>query len=122
MNKRESIDQIVALVTHYAEAVYNGDAEKLKETFHKDARMNGFMGDSLQLGTPESFFEEIANNPAMKDPFKATITHLAVTGNIATVIVYATGFFGEGIVEDHFQLIRDENNEWKIIAKCFTTL
>lgn len=97
----------------------------LKKVFHPSAIMTGYMGPDLMIATPTPFIEDVGSQPAMKDsgaPYKAEITHLVVTGNIAEATVYETGFFGDGTLEDHFHLIKDTEGQWKIVSKCFTTL
>ncbi|MBO0477421.1 nuclear transport factor 2 family protein [Vagococcus sp. DIV0080] len=119
---RKSIDEVKQVIDQYRTSVFSGDEKLLRKVFHPNAQMNGYMNSQLVLGTPELFFEEIGSKPAMKEPFKATITYLKVTGRIANVVLYATGFYGDGVVEDHFQLLKGPNGHWKIISKCFITL
>ncbi len=118
------VERVRAVVQRYIDATYQADIPALKSCFHKDARMTGYLGDMLLLGTPDPFFEDMGSAPSMEskgDPYKAEIRGLNVVGKIADAIVYETGFRGDGVLEDHFHLIND-GGEWYIISKNFTTL
>ncbi|EOH96277.1 nuclear transport factor 2 family protein [Enterococcus pallens] len=113
------------VVENYIGGTFTADTELLKSVFHPAAIMTGYMGSDLMIAKPTSFIEDVGSHPAMKEsgaPYKAEITNLKVTGNIAEATVYETGFFGDGTLEDHFHLLKDEKGDWKIISKCFTTL
>jgi hypothetical protein len=61
--------------------------------------------------------------PAMKEggvDYKATISGINVTGNVATATLKEVGFGGSLTFTDYFHLI-DDGNGWKIISKNFTT-
>lgn len=118
------VERVRAVVQRYIDATYKADIPALKSCFHKDARMTGYLGDMLLVGTPDPFFTDMGSAPSMEskgDPYKAEIRGLNVVGKIADAIVYETGFRGDGVLEDHFHLIYD-GGEWYIISKCFTTL
>lgn len=120
-----SEEKVKNVVQKYIKGTYTADIDMLKGVFHPNAIMTGYMGADLMIGTPEPFIEDIQSNKSMKElqsPYEAKITHLEVTGNIAEATVYETGFFGEGVLEDHFHLLKDKDGEWKIISKCFTTI
>lgn len=113
------------LVQNYIDGTFTANVELLQSCFHKDAIMTGYMGPDLVIATPAIFIEDIKSNPSMEskgDPYKADITELAVTGNVARATVKETGFFGEGALEDSFHILKDTDGKWKIISKCFTTL
>lgn len=123
MNNPE-IEQISSIMQQYIDGTYNADIPLLESIFHKDARMTGYLCDQLIIGTPAKFLEDMANQPSMKekgDPYKAEITSISVTGRIADAVVYETGFWGIIIIENHFNLIF-ENNKWQIISMNFTTI
>ena len=118
------VERVREVVQRYIDATYRADIPALKSCFHKDARMTGYLGDMLLVGTPDPFFEDMGSAPSMEskgDPYKAEIRALSVTGRIADAVVYETGFRGDGVLEDHFHLICD-NGVWSIISKNFTTI
>lgn len=117
------MEEVTAVIENYIEGTYKADLDLLKSTFHREARMTGYLGDRLLLGTPEPFFQDIQAHPSMfsnRDPYRAEIKSIVVTGRIASAVVQESGFFGEGRMETHFHLVR--NDGWKIISKVFTTV
>lgn len=99
--------EVKRVVENYIEGTYTADVEMLKNVFHPNAIMTGYMGPDLMIATPTPFIEEVGSHPAMKEsgaPYKAEITNLKVTGNIAEATVYETGFFGDGTLEDRSTL------------------
>lgn len=123
MNNPE-IEQISNIMQKYIDGTYNADIPLLESIFHKDARMTGYLCEKLTIGTPAKFIEDMANQPSMKekgDPYQAEITSISVTGRIADAVVYETGFWGMIIIENHFNLIY-EDNKWQIISMNFTTI
>lgn len=117
--------EIEAVLNNYMNGTFNSDLELLKSVFHPDAIMTGYMGDQLIIGDPTPFLEDIGSKPSMSSQgmdYKGEITRLQVNGNIADAVIYETGFYGAGILENHFHLLKDDKGEWKIISKCFTTV
>ncbi|MEG1857395.1 MAG: nuclear transport factor 2 family protein [Pseudoflavonifractor sp.] len=118
------VERVRSVVQRYIDCTYKADIPGLKSCFHSAARMTGYLGDTLLVGTPDPFFEDMGSEASMEskgDPYKAEIRALTVTGRIAEAVVYETGFRGNGVLEDHFQLLND-GGVWSIIAKNFTTI
>lgn len=118
------ISQVREVLERYIDGTYRADTETLRSVFHPQARMTGYLGDTLLLGTPEPFLQDMASAPSMQEtgaPYHAEIRDLSVAGRVASAIVYETGFRGDGVLEDHFHLIFDQG-KWSIISKNFTTL
>ena len=120
----KEVEQVREVVQRYITGTYKADVEMLADVFHPQARMTGYLGETLLLGTPEPFLQDMASAPSMEStgaPYHAEIRELTVTGRIASVVLYETGFRGDGVLEDHFQLLL-EDGKWSIISKNFTTL
>lgn len=120
----QEIEQVREVLQRYITGTYQADVEMLSSVFHPQAHMTGYLGDTLLLGTPQPFLDDMVSQPSMAStgaPYHAEIRELNVTGRIASAIVYETGFRGDGVLEDHFQLLL-ENGRWSIISKNFTTL
>ena len=116
-------DQVRSVVEKYIDGTYTGDAQKLRDCFHADAVMNGYLNDKLFLGGPEPFFEDMQNNPSMESagaPYKAEITDVEVVGDVASATLKETGFAGKFAFTDFFHLLK-QDGEWKITSKTFTT-
>jgi Putative lumazine-binding len=88
-------DQITRTVDLYVEGCREGDAAKLREAFHPDARMWGSM-----LG--ERYDEPIAEMIAMVDgkpvdadrSYQARVTAVEQTEDVASVVLVEDGFWG----------------------------
>lgn len=81
------------------------------------------MNGQQLTGTPEPFFNDIANNPFMADagaPYHGEIVTVDITGMVASVTLKETGFAGGMAFTDYFHLIKADG-AWKIISKTFTT-
>lgn len=118
-------DAVKKVIQNYIDGTFTGNGDLLASAFHKDAIMTGYLGSQLVIATPAVFIDEIRNNPSMQSqghPYKAEITALKMVGGVAQATVHETGMWGEGEVEDFFQLLKDDDGAWKIISKCFTTI
>lgn len=118
------VEQIREVLERYMEGTYTANIPMLESVFHKEARMVGYLGDQLLIGTPAPFIEDMGSQPSMKElghNYQAEVQDLEVNGNVARASVHETGFRGNGELIDHFHLLY-ENGEWKIISKTFTTI
>ena len=88
-------DQITRTVDLYVQGCREGDADKLREAFHPDARMWGSM-----LG--ERYDEPITEMIAMVDgkpvdvdgSYQARVTSVEQTDDVASVVLVEEGFWG----------------------------
>lgn len=111
------------VVQKYIEGTFTGDVKVLRDCFHPNAVMNGYLGDQLIVGDPEPFFENMEQAPSMAEgraPYQGNVTSVEVVGNVASVTLKETGFGGDMAFTDYFHLLK-EQGEWKIISKTFTT-
>lgn len=118
-------DAVKKVMQNYIDGTFTGNGDLLASAFHEDAIMTGYLGPQLIIATPAVFIDEIRNNPSMQSqghPYKAEITAVKVVGGVAQATVHETGMWGEGEVEEFFQLLKDGDGVWKIISKCFTTI
>ena len=112
------------VIQRYIDGTYCADIPMLKSVFHEKAVMNGYLGPDMILADPAPFLEDIASAPSMKsknDAYKAEIGTIQIEGNVASAVLYETGFRGEASLADFFHLIKTEGN-WRIISKLFTTI
>nr|WP_326184395.1 nuclear transport factor 2 family protein [uncultured Oscillibacter sp.] len=120
-NQTEKVREVLE---RYMKGTYTADIPMLESVFHKEARMVGYLGDQLLIGTPAPFIADMGSQPSMKEQghnYQAEIRDLEVNGNVAKATVHETGFRGSAELVDHFHLLC-ENGEWKIISKTFTTI
>lgn len=117
------IEAVRKTVQQYIDGSYSGDVDKLRTVFHPKALMSGYLQGQLLIGDPEPFFANIEKNPSMSEtgvPYKAEIESINVAGQVASVTLVETGFFGAMNFTNYFHLLKDEG-EWKIISKTFTS-
>jgi hypothetical protein len=112
--------QIRATIQNYTEGTYEGDAKKLKASFHEKSVMNGYLQGQLMLATPDPFISQMCESP-IKDTaaeYHSEITTIAIDGQVAAVTLVETGFPGGMGFTNYFHLI-DDGSGWKIISKTF---
>lgn len=120
-NQTEKVREILE---RYIKGTYTADVPLLKSVFHKEARMVGYLGDQLLIGTPAPFFEDMGSQASMEElgqTYHGEIRDLEVNGNVAKATIHETGFRGSAELVNHFHLLC-ENGEWKIVSKTFTVI
>jgi putative lumazine-binding protein len=120
-NSNSEQDAVRQVVQQYIDGSHTGDVELLKSIFHPQALMSGYLQGQLGIGSPDPFFEAVANNPSAKESgasYSAEITKVEVAGNAASATLVEKGFLGLNFV-DYFHLIK-ENDQWRIITKTFS--
>lgn len=121
---KQVIKEVLEAVNKYIDATYKADIKNLEKSFHKDARMAGYLGDELVLGTPEHFINDIKSNTSMDEnniPYKVDIKSINVMERVANVAVLERNFFGDVNIETYFHLIKIDG-KWSIVSKTFTTV
>ncbi len=107
----------------YAEGTFEGSREKLTQSFHNKAVMNGHLAGDLVLATPEPFIANMQSAPLsdVKDSdYQWEITSISVSGKVAAVVLEESGFPGGLRFTNYFHLI-DDGTGWKIISKAFSS-
>ena len=109
----------VGTVQLYIDGVGAGDAAKLEQAFHPDARMYGAV-DGQRYDVPISeMITMIAAQPADTDgSFGASVVDVAEEGDAAVVTIEEHGFWGVLSFVDYFSLARIDGS-WKIVNKTF---
>ena len=111
---------VEAVLESYIDACRRGDVELLKEIFHPDAAMNGYLAGSLLVGGPGPFFDAVAGNPSPAETgaaYSAVVEDVVIDGRQATGIIREQGFLGMDF-SNHFQLLEIDGS-WRIVAKLF---
>ena len=119
------IDQSTATATiqSYVECCRQGNVEGLKQIFHEQASMYGYLKGALIAGTPEMFYEAVASAPSPADsgePYQAELYCAEATDQTATVILKESHYWGQSF-SNSFQLLKTEGN-WFIVSKLFHAL
>ncbi len=119
------IDQSTATATiqSYVECCRQGNVEGLKQIFHEQAAMYGYLQGELVAGTPEMFFEAVASAPSPTEsgePYQAELDCAEATDQTATVILKESNYWGLSFTNS-FQLLQTEG-KWFIVSKLFHSL
>ena len=114
--EREAITRTVQL---YIDGASKGDAAKLNEAFHEDARMFGSVGGSRFDVPISQMIEMSAAQPLDSDgSYAARITSVEQVGDAATATVEEDGCWGGVSFVDFFTLAKIDGT-WKIVSKTF---
>jgi len=118
MEQEAEIRQVIEL---YTQGTYEGNAEKLEESFHEKAVMNGYLGGQLLMASPEPFITEICKAPMNQTDFdySPVVTELSIEDKVATVTLIET--YPDGMNFTNYLQLIDDGNGWKIISKLFSS-
>ena len=111
----DAIHRVLQLCT---EGEAKGDAAKLREAFHPDARMFGSIAGTRYDVPIEELFELAESEPADTGNYRSRILSVQQTGDAAVGVVAEEGYWGSLTFIDYFQLARIEG-DWKIVSKLF---
>jgi hypothetical protein len=110
---------VAGTVQLYVDGVAKGDAVRLGQAFHVDARMFGSIeGQRLDMPIAE-MIKIVEAQPADVDGgFRASIRTIEEEGDAAIAILEEQGFWGALSFVDYFSLARFDG-DWKIVNKTF---
>jgi hypothetical protein len=115
----QETDQITRTVNLYVEGLRDGNAAKLREAFHSDARMWGSMGGQREDEPISELIAEVDGKPVDVDgSFHAQVTSIEQTDDAASVTLSEEGLWGTVSFVDFFSLARIDGT-WKIVNKTF---
>ena len=114
--EREAIASVVQM---YIDGASRGDAAKLTEAFHEDARMFGSLGGHRYDVPISELIEMTTSQPLDSDgSFEARITSIEQVGDAARATVEEDGCWGGVSFTDYFTLVKIDD-AWKITVKTF---
>ncbi len=116
----ENTRAVVALLDRYADALYHGDVDRLREVFHVHARYATMAGAAPLVLDVEPYLDRVAARAtpsSLGDAYGYTLDSLTFAGDTAAVARLRSTMLGFDF-EDLITLARI-NNEWQIIAKVF---
>jgi hypothetical protein len=119
MNNSSEENAIREAINYYVEGTRTGNVETLKEGFHEQAILCGYLGDELIAAPIEGYYEWVAANPASAvtgDVFECLVTAIEITGRAATATVRETSH-GENVI-DYFHLLK-VGDRWLIVSKLW---
>jgi Putative lumazine-binding len=119
MVETENGAEIERVVQLYIDGARAGDASKLREAFHEDARMFGSLGGTRYDEPIEELIAMSDGQPAdVEGSYKARITSMQQVGDAAIVTVEEDGYWGTVSFTDFFTLASIKG-EWRIVNKTF---
>ncbi len=113
----DDFDAIKAVVQLYIDGSATGDAIKMEQAFHPDARMFGALG-SQRVDVPIQELFKMAAAMPMGANYRARVTAVNQVGDAANVTVVEDGCWGDVCFVDFFSLARI-NGSWMIVSKTF---
>ncbi len=106
-------------IENYAEGMRTGNVERLKEAFHEQAILCGYLGDDLIAAPIVGLYDWVSGNTAPSasgEPFSCEVLEIEVTNRVATAAVRETDQHGSVI--DHFHLLK-VSERWWIVSKLW---
>lgn len=110
--------EILRVLESYIEGSSKGDADKLKEVFHEEARMFGMAGGTRYDVPIAEFIAMAAAMPVDTGSYEGSVRSVTQVGDAAVAVVEEDGCWGNVSFVDFFSLARIEG-VWKIVNKCF---
>jgi hypothetical protein len=112
-------DAITAVVQLYIDGSATGDASKLKQAFHPEARMYGSLGDQrLDMPIAELYPMLEAKPMDVDGSYEASVTAVDQVDDAAIARLEESGCWGNVSFVDFFLLARIDGS-WKIVSKSF---
>ena len=111
------LDKVRSVIQLYIDGA-NGDAAKLRQAFHPDARMMGHIGPMDTYVPITDFIAMVEAQPGMAGPnYQATIRTLDVVGDAGVAVLVETDYIGCDFV-DYFSVARIDGR-WQITNKTY---
>ncbi|WP_238364110.1 nuclear transport factor 2 family protein [Mesobacterium pallidum] len=118
MTQTADIEAVTDIMRRYIDATRDGDAAAMRDLFHPEAMLAGWLGPDLcRDGRPAPFFDRVGQGPAGPG-YRAQIGDVAVTGRVARAAITETALWGADF-ENHFHLLQRADGSWIITAKLF---
>lgn len=119
MKNSSEENKIHKAINYYAEGMRTGHVQTLKEGFHEQAILCGYLGAELIAAPIQGLYEWVEANPAPAatgDVFKCDILTIEVTNRAATATVRETSH--DEVVIDYFHLLKMQDRWW-IVSKLW---
>ena len=113
-------DGIRQAINFYIEGLRAGGVETLKEAFHEQATMCGWLGETLLVVPIEGLYDFVTSHDAPAEsgePFEASIETIEVYGTVASARIIEKSYQGFDFAT-LFHLLKIEGRWW-IVGKVF---
>lgn len=113
----EDLQAVTELIGLYVDGA-NGDVEKLRQAFHKDAHMMGHIGEMGTYFPIAEFFGMIEAQPGLAGPnYTSIIRSIDISGDAGVAVLAETDYMGCDFV-DYFSVARIDDR-WQITNKTY---
>ena len=122
MNATAAMEQggIHQAINFYIEGLREGSVETLKEAFHAQATMCGYLGETLMIVPIQGLYDFVASHDAPAktgEPFEASVAATEVAGSVASARITEKSYQGFDFTT-FFHLLKIEGRWW-IVGKVF---
>ncbi len=111
-------DEVRQVVQMFLDGEAKGDAAKLQEASHADARVFGSVAGTRYDMPMAEFIELAVKEPGDTGSHRACIRAVQLTQDAAVAEVAEEGYWGSLSFIDYIQLARFDGN-WKVVSKLF---
>lgn len=111
-------DEVQRVVQLFFDGEAKGDAAKLEEASHPDARLFGSVGGTRYDISIAEFIELAAKEPGDTGNYRVRILSVQQTGDAAVAVVAEEGYWGSLSFIDYLQLARIDGT-WRVVSKLF---
>lgn len=116
MDRTDETRAVKEVIGTYIKGTENSDPDLLRSVFHESAVMSGYLGPDMLVGSPEPFYQAIAERKVGPE-YKGEITEISVLGRTATVTVVEDNLYDLSFVNT-FHLLKVDG-AWTITSKLF---
>ena len=102
-------------INYYSEGMRTANVDSLKNAFHDQAILCGYLGDELITAPMEALYEWVDSNPA-PDVYNCLVLDVEITNRVATAKIRETDTHGDVI--DYFHLLK-VGDSWWIVSKVW---
>jgi hypothetical protein len=110
------VDAITATLQPYIEGIRTGRGSAMRETFHEDATIYGFVGSDLFGGPIQGLYDWNDQNGPARD-IQVRLSSIDVVGTCANVRLDEDNWTGHRFTS-FFNLLKFEG-DWKVVSKVF---
>ena len=113
-------DGIQQTINFYIEGLREGSIEILKQAFHTEATMCGYLGETMMIVPIVELYNFVTSHDAPAksgEPFEAAIDSIEIAGTVASARITERSYQGLDFTT-FFQLLKVDGRWW-IVGKVF---
>lgn len=113
-------DGIRQAINFYIEGLREGSVETLKQAFHTEATMCGYLGETMMIVPIQGLYDFVASHDAPAktgEPFEASVVAIEIAGSVASARITEKSYQGFDFTTFFHLLKIDER--WWIVGKVF---